>query len=99
MAESKPAYLIAQADVTDPAAYETYKRLAQDAIAAYGGRYLVRGGRAEILEGDPTPRRVVVVEFDSFEQAKRFYDSPEYRAARDARRTAAAMTMTLVEGI
>lgn len=94
------AYLLAEASVTDPVAYETYKQLAQTAIAQYGGRYLVRGGASEVLEGDwSKPPRLVVVEFESVEQAKKFYDSPEYRAARAARREAADMNMLVVQGI
>ncbi len=94
------AYLLAEASVTDPVAYETYKQLAQTAIAQYGGRYLVRGGASEVLEGGwSKPRRLVVVEFESVEQAKKFYDSPEYRAARAARKEAADMNMLVVQGV
>ena len=92
-------YLIANATVSDAEAYEGYKKLAAAAIAQYGGRYLVRGGAIEQLEGNWTGApRLVIVEFDSVEQAKRFYDSPEYRAAREARVGAADMTMLVVEG-
>ena len=94
------AYLLAEARVGDAVAYETYKVLAQAAIARYGGRYLVRGGRSEGLEGDWTPpQRLVIVAFDSLEQAKRFYDSPEYQAARVARQGVAEMNMLVVEGL
>jgi len=94
------AYLLAEASVTDPVAYETYKQLAQTAIAQYGGRYLVRGGASEVLEGGwSEPPRLVVVEFESVEQAKKFYDSPEYRAARAARKEAADMNMLVVQGV
>jgi uncharacterized protein (DUF1330 family) len=94
------AYLLAEASVTDPVAYETYKQLAQTAIAQYGGRYLVRGGASEVLEGGwSKPPRLVIVEFESVEQAKRFYDSPEYRAARDVRKDAASMNMLVVQGV
>lgn len=94
------AYLLAEASVTDPVAYETYKQLAQTAIAQYGGRYLVRGGVSEVLEGGwSKPPRLVVVEFESVEQAKKFYDSPEYRAARAARKEAADMNMLVVQGV
>lgn len=94
------AYLLAEASVTDPVAYETYKQLAQTAIAQYGGRYLVRGGASEVLEGGwGKPPRLVVVEFESVEQAKKFYDSPEYRAARAARKEAADMNMLVVQGV
>ncbi|MFZ5583859.1 MAG: DUF1330 domain-containing protein [Pseudomonadota bacterium] len=94
------AYLLAEASVTDPVTYETYKQLAQTAIAQYGGRYLVRGGASEVLEGGwSKPPRLVVVEFESVEQAKKFYDSPEYRAARAARKEAADMNMLVVQGV
>ncbi len=96
---SAKGYLVVESKVTDPVAYETYKQLAQAAIAQYGGRYLVRGGKAEVLEGPWTaPQRLVIVEFDSVERAKQFYDSPEYRAAREARSGAADMNMIVVEG-
>lgn len=93
-------YLIAEAKVTDPAAYERYKQLAQIAIAEYGGRYVVRGGVAEVLEGTWTsPGRLVIVEFESSEQAKRFYHSAAYRAAREERANAAEMNMLVVSGV
>jgi uncharacterized protein (DUF1330 family) len=94
-----PAYLIAHATVTDPDAYETYKRLAQAAIARYGGRYVVRGGTTTILEGNWKPSRLVVVEFPSLAAAEAFYDSPEYREARQARTGAAEMDLVAVEGV
>lgn len=94
------AYLIVEVKVIDPVAYEQYKALAQAAIARHGGRYLVRGGPLEVLEGkSPTSPRLVVVEFDSVEQAKTFYDSPDYRAARAARAGAAEMNMLVVAGV
>lgn len=93
-------YLIAEAKVGDAAAYETYKALAQAAIAQFGGRYLVRGGTAEILEGKwGNVPRLVIVEFDSVEQAKCFYHSPEYQAARQVRLNAAEMNMLVVAGV
>lgn len=93
------AYIIAQANVTDAARYADYKRLAQAAVEQYGGRYLVRGGALQVLEGDWQPPRLVILEFDSMEQAQRFHASPEYRSARQARHGAAAMSMLLAEGI
>ncbi|HNJ75179.1 MAG TPA: DUF1330 domain-containing protein [Azospira sp.] len=93
-------YLIANAAVSDAEAYEGYKKLAAVAIAQYGGRYLVRGGALDVLEGQwAGAPRVVIVEFDSVEQARKFYDSPEYRAAREARVGAADMNMLVVEGL
>jgi len=93
------AYIIAQATVTDPAQYEGYKALAGAAVAKYGGKYIVRGGATHLLEGDWAPPRLVILEFESVEQAKRFYDSPEYRAARQQRQGAAQMNMLVVEGL
>jgi len=92
-------YIIAQATVTDPAQYEGYKALAGAAVAQYGGKYVVRGGATHLLEGDWAPPRLVILEFESVEQAKRFYDSPEYRAAREQRQGAATMNMLVVEGL
>ena len=94
-----PAYLIVDCEVTDPAQYEKYKLLTPAAIAAHGGRFVVRGGATEVLEGDWQPNRVVVIEFPSVAAAKVFYDSPEYLAARAARKGAARMNMVLAEGL
>ena len=97
---SAKGYLIAEASVHDAAAYEGYKTLAQAAIAQYGGRYLVRGGASEVLEGSwDKPPRLVIVEFESAEQARRFYHSPDYQAARQERLDAANMNMLVVAGI
>jgi uncharacterized protein (DUF1330 family) len=93
-----PAYIIAEIDVHDAARYEQYKALAPDAIARYGGRYLVRGGDAVVLEGAWKPKRVVVLEFPTLEVAKQFHDSPEYRAARQKREGACDMRMIAVPG-
>jgi len=94
-----PAYLIVETDITDPEQYEHYKAAAPAAIEAFGGRYVARGGETAVLEGDWQPTRVVVVEFPDLEAAKRFYDSPEYRAARALREGAATLNMVAVEGI
>lgn len=93
------AYLIVEAQVSDPLAYEPYKQAAQAAIARYGGCYLVRGGAVDVLEGGPAPQRLVVVEFASRDQARKFYHSPEYQAARALRRDAATMNLWVVEGL
>jgi uncharacterized protein (DUF1330 family) len=94
-----PAYVLVDCEVTDPARYENYKKLAPAAIAKYGGRYLVRGGATSSLEGDWRPNRVVILEFPDADTARRFYDSPEYRGARAERAGAANMKMLLVEGL
>lgn len=94
-----PAYLIAEIEVTDPAVYEDYKKLTPSAIARYGGRFLVRGGKIEAREGGWSPQRLIVVEFPSLEQARAFYDSPEYAPALAIRKRAAKSRLLLVEGI
>jgi uncharacterized protein (DUF1330 family) len=94
-----PAYVIVDCEVTDSGRYERYKQLAPPAIARYGGRYLARGGETTPLEGDWHPHRIVVLEFPDAQTAKRFYESPEYRAARAERAGAANMNMILVEGL
>lgn len=93
-----PAYVIARIKVTDAEKYEAYKALAPAAIAAYGGRYLVRGGQVTSLEGEPEDRRIAVLEFPSLERAEAFYRSAEYGAAMDKRRGAAEAQFILVEG-
>jgi uncharacterized protein (DUF1330 family) len=91
-------YVIALVSVTDVDRYAEYRMLASDAIAAYGGTVLVRGGQSEILEG-LGPARIVVVEFADIETARQFYRSPGYSMARKARAGAADVNMVLVEGV
>ncbi|TSA16504.1 MAG: DUF1330 domain-containing protein [Betaproteobacteria bacterium] len=93
------AYLVVDIDVTNPAQFEEYKKLAPAAIAKFGGRYLIRGGAYETLEGDWKPQRITVVEFESMEKGKAFYNSPEYQAAIKTRKGAANMKMLLVQGV
>ena len=94
-----PALVIVDIDVTDPTRYEDYKRLASESIAQYGGRYLVRGGRSEVLNGAWTPKRLVVLQFDSVEAAKRWQASPEYGEAKKIRDSVAKANMVVVEGL
>ncbi len=93
------AYLIADITVTDPERYEDYKKLAPPAIAAYGGKYVARGGKSEKLEGSWDPNRIVILEFESTEKAKQFIDSPEYEEARELRHKTATSNMIVVEGL
>jgi uncharacterized protein (DUF1330 family) len=93
------ALIIVDIEVTDPVLYEDYKRLASASIAAHRGRYLVRGGRSEVLDGEWVPRRLVVLEFDSVEQAKAWRDSPEYGEAKKVREKCARSNMIVVEGV
>ena len=94
-----PALVIVDIEVTDPVRYEDYKRLASASIAAHGGRYLVRGGASEVLDGTWTPRRLVVLEFDSVEKAKAWRASPEYAGAKKVREGCARSNMVVVEGV
>lgn len=93
------AYVIVDIDVTDPAAYERYKALAAPAVAQYGGTYIVRGGAAEVLEGDRVPNRTVILEFPDVASARNWYHSPEYTAAREERAGAATGSLILAEGV
>jgi len=92
------AYLIAEVDVTDPAAYEEYRKIVPATIARYGGKYLVRGGKVDSKEGGWQPTRLVVLEFASMEQARKWYHSPEYAPALAIRTKAARSKVVLVEG-
>ena len=93
-----PAYVVVQIAVDDPVTYERYKELAPPSIAAYGGRYLVRGGPSEVLEGTWRPARLVVLEFPSMAQARAWWSSPEYAPAKALRQACAQTEMLLVEG-
>jgi uncharacterized protein (DUF1330 family) len=93
------AYFIVDLEVTDPVGIEEYRKQVPTTIAKYGGRYLVRGGKHETLEGDWHPRRVIVLEFPSVEQAKRWYDCEEYRGPKALRFKTARTNLILVEGV
>jgi uncharacterized protein (DUF1330 family) len=93
------AYIIASVTVTNPEQYEQYKKLSSIAMQAHGAKVCVRGGAVQVLEGDWSPSRLVMLEFPSMQQAQAFYDSVEYQAAKEARRGAAVMQMLAVEGI
>jgi uncharacterized protein (DUF1330 family) len=93
-----PAYVIVETDVRDPEQYERYKAASPGAIAAGGGRFLARGGELAVLEGDWHPRRLVLLEFEDLEAARRWYESPEYRDAKQLREGAATLRMVAVEG-
>ena len=93
------AYVLANVQVTNPQQYEEYKRLSTIAMQAHGAEVCVRGGATEVLEGDWTPDRVVLLKFPSREKAQAFYDSPEYQAAKKAREGAAVMRMVLIDGV
>jgi uncharacterized protein (DUF1330 family) len=92
------AYIVAFIEVTDPERYAQYMKRTPAAIAAHGGRFIVRGGEKITLEGPAENRRIVVLEFPSFEQAKTFFNSPEYQHAKSFRDGAAKASFILVDG-
>ena len=93
-----PAYVIAEVNVTNPTGYESYRPLAGASVAQYGGRFVVRGGKSELIEGSPEPARVVVIEFADMDAAKRWYHSPEYQEALKIRLANSRGRVLLVEG-
>lgn len=93
------AYVITEIDVTDPAGYEEYKKMGPPTVAAYGGKFVARGGKSEVLEGNWSPKRIVVLQFDSVERAKKWWASKEYSAAKRVRQKTAITNMIVVEGI
>ena len=93
------AYVIVDIDVHDPVGYEEYKKLAPPIIALYGGQYLARGGRTETLEGDWSPSRLVILQFESFEQAKKWVNSQEYSEPRKMRLATTHSKMVVIEGV
>ena len=93
------AYVIVEIDVTDPIGYEEYKKQAGATVAQHGGKYIVRGGKTEVLEGDWKPKRIVVLQFESMQRAKEWLNCEEYREPRKMRHRAAKTNMILVEGL
>ncbi|KQP21026.1 DUF1330 domain-containing protein [Pseudorhodoferax sp. Leaf265] len=93
------AYILADVTVTNPAQYEDYKKWSSAAMQTHGAEVCVRGGKVEVLEGDWSPSRLVMLKFPNVEAAKAFNDSPEYGKARAARQGAAIMRMVVVEGV
>jgi uncharacterized protein (DUF1330 family) len=92
------AYVIVDIGVTDPDVYAEYKKVAPVSIARYGGKYVARGGKAESLEGDWAPRRVVVLEFPSYERAKAWWASEEYAEPKRMRQRSSHANMIVVDG-
>ena len=94
-----PAYVIVDVTVTDQATMDEYRKQVPATLAKYGGRFLVRGGAHQTIEGSWKPNRLVVLEFPSMEQAKRWYDSEEYREPKALRLRAGTANLVMVEGI
>lgn len=93
------AYVVANVEVIDPAAYEEYRAKVPATIAAYGGRYQARSAAAEVLEGEWSPKRFVILEFPSLAQLKAWYNSPEYRPLLEIRKRTALSNVIIVEGV
>jgi uncharacterized protein (DUF1330 family) len=93
------AYLFAELEITDPAIYEQYRSRVPATIAKYGGRYVVRGGDPQTLEGDRPLRRCVILEFDSATRLAEWYHSPEYTPLKELRQKAARTHAFLLNGV
>jgi uncharacterized protein (DUF1330 family) len=93
------AYIVVQVDVKDPIRYADYRAMVPPTLERYGGRFIVRGGKTEALEGNWAPKRFVVVEFPSVEQAKAWWASPEYADAKALRQATSETLMIVAEGV
>jgi uncharacterized protein (DUF1330 family) len=94
-----PAYVINDMEVADAVTFDEYRKLSPATVALYGGRFLARGGATQTLEGDWSPKRLVIIEFDSIERARAWIDSPEYAPARKLRRASARSNLIVTEGV
>ena len=93
------AYIVVDIDIHNAPGLEEYRRLVPGTVAKYGGRFVVRGGAFQVLEGAWQPKRLVLLEFPSTEQAKRWYDSEEYRPLKAMRLKASTANLVLVDGV
>lgn len=93
------AYVILNVKVHDPETYKEYVKLSPASISAHGGRFLVRGGKAEVLEGDLPANRMVVLEFASYERAREWWNSEMYRMPKAMRQSASEASCILVDGV
>jgi uncharacterized protein (DUF1330 family) len=94
-----PAYIVADIQILDHEAFADYRERVPPVIAAFGGRYLVRGGASEVVEGTWQPRRTVILEFPTMASLKSFLDSPEYRPLRAIRERATKTNLVVFEGV
>lgn len=93
------AYVVLDIEVHDSVGYDEYKKLAPAAVELYGGKYIARGGKTETLEGNWTPSRLVILQFENSERAKQWLNSPEYSAVRKMRHQTANSNMVVIEGL
>jgi uncharacterized protein (DUF1330 family) len=94
-----PAYMISDVNIINAERYEEYRLAVRVAVDKFGGRYIVRGGSAKVLEGTWNPARIVIIEFSSMAEAEKFYVSPEFLKARQLRQNAAMVNMILTDGL
>lgn len=94
-----PAFVINDMEVTDPVTFEQYRQLSPPTVAQYGGRFLARGGATATLDGGWSPKRLVILQFDSLAQARAWFDSPEYADARALRERSARSNIIVTEGL
>jgi len=93
------AYLLSTIEIKDPTGYEEYRKLVGAPLAKYGGKFLVRGGEMEYMEGEWRPKRVVVVEFENLDKARAFYHSAEYADAIKIRQRTSVSSVLIVQGV
>ena len=93
------AYVIVDIEIHDAAAYDEYRKLVGATLVQYGGKFVVRGGKIDVLEGGWNPKRIVVLEFESAARARQWYDSEDYRAPKQIRMRASKGNIIVVEGI
>ncbi len=92
------AYIVVEIVITDPEKYEMVKKLTPPIVAQFGGKYLARGGKTQIVEGQWNPKRLVILEFPNMEQAQAWWESPEYAPVKQLRQRYAITNMVLTEG-
>jgi uncharacterized protein (DUF1330 family) len=93
-----PAFILVEIDIHDKAAYEEYKKLAPDTIKMYDGKFVIRGGKSEPLEGNWKPERIVMLQFPTVERAKEWWSSAAYEPAKKIRQSASSTKMLVIEG-
>lgn len=94
-----PAYVVAEVEIVNPEGYKAYSQQVPATIEKYGGRFLVRGGKAQVLEGDWPDVRRVILEFPSLDAAQKWWDSTEYAAPKELRRANSKGRLILIEGV
>ena len=93
------AYVIVDIEIHDPSVYDEYRKVVGPTLTQYGGKFVVRGGKIDLLEGNWNPKRIVILEFENAARAREWYDSEEYRAPKQIRMKASKGNLVLVEGV